>query len=77
MAISQKSADFFLRSRMADAEAGSVEALYELGVSLFDGARRNLGRPDRSSQMVQPRGAVGRHPQPGVPGGNLDRDDRA
>ena len=37
MAISQKSADFFLRSRMADAEAGSVEALYELGVTYSTG----------------------------------------
>jgi TPR repeat protein len=37
MAISQKSADFFLRSRMAEAEAGSVEALYELGVTYSTG----------------------------------------
>jgi TPR repeat protein len=36
-AISQKGADFFLRSRMADAEAGNVEALYELGVSFSTG----------------------------------------
>ena len=33
MAISQKSADFFLRSRMADAENGDVDALYDLGVN--------------------------------------------
>jgi hypothetical protein len=38
-AISQKSAEFFLRSRMADAEAGSVEALYELGVTYSTGRR--------------------------------------
>ncbi|MBA3668383.1 MAG: SEL1-like repeat protein [Sphingomonas sp.] len=37
MAISQKSADFLLRSRMADAEAGDVEALYDLGVSFSTG----------------------------------------
>src|SRR5688572_5878864 len=37
MAISQKSADFFLRSRMAEAESGSVEALYELGVTYSTG----------------------------------------
>ncbi|HEU4956481.1 MAG TPA: SEL1-like repeat protein [Sphingomicrobium sp.] len=36
-AISQKGADFFLRSRMADAEGGSVEALYELGVTFSTG----------------------------------------
>jgi TPR repeat protein len=36
-AISQKSADFFLRSRMAEAESGSVEALYELGVTFSTG----------------------------------------
>ena len=32
-AISQKGADFLLRSRIADAERGDVEALYDLGVS--------------------------------------------
>jgi TPR repeat protein len=37
MAISQKSADFLLRSRMADAERGSVEALFELGVTFSTG----------------------------------------
>jgi TPR repeat protein len=37
MAISLKSADFLLRSRMADAEAGDVEALYELGVTYSTG----------------------------------------
>ncbi len=37
MAIGQKSADFLLRSRIADAEAGDVEALYDLGVSYSTG----------------------------------------
>ncbi len=37
MAISQKSADFLLNSRLADAAAGSVEALYDLGVSFSTG----------------------------------------
>jgi uncharacterized protein len=37
MAISQKSAEFFLRSRMADAENGDVDALYDLGVSFSTG----------------------------------------
>ena len=37
MAISQKSADFFLRSRMADAENGDVDALYDLGVTYSTG----------------------------------------
>ena len=31
-AISQKGADFLLRSRLAEAEAGDVDALFELGV---------------------------------------------
>jgi TPR repeat protein len=31
-AISQKSAEFLLRSRLADAESGNVDALFELGV---------------------------------------------
>ena len=37
MAISQKSADFLVRSRLADAARGSVDALYELGVSYSTG----------------------------------------
>ena len=37
MAISQKSADFLLNSRLADAEAGDVEALFELGVTYSTG----------------------------------------
>jgi TPR repeat protein len=36
-AISQKSAEFLLRSRLADAEAGDVDALFELGVSYSTG----------------------------------------
>ena len=36
-AISQKGADFLLRSRIAEAEHGSVEALYDLGVSYSTG----------------------------------------
>ncbi len=36
-AISQKSADFLLRSRLADAERGDVEALFELGVTYSTG----------------------------------------
>ena len=37
MAISQKSADFLLRSRLADAARGNVDALYELGVTYSTG----------------------------------------
>ena len=36
-AISQKSAEFLLRSRLADAEAGDVDALFELGVTFSTG----------------------------------------
>ena len=36
-AISQKSAEFFLRSRLADAERGDVDALFELGVTYSTG----------------------------------------
>lgn len=35
--ISQKSAEFLLRSRIADAERGDVDALFELGVSYSTG----------------------------------------
>ncbi len=37
MAISQKSADFLLRSRLVDAARGNVDALYELGVTYSTG----------------------------------------
>ena len=37
MAISQKSADFLLHSRLADAAAGDVDALFELGVTFSTG----------------------------------------
>ena len=36
-AISQKSADFFLRSRLAEAECGNTDALFELGVTYSTG----------------------------------------
>lgn len=36
-AISQKGADFLIRSRIADAEAGDVDALFELGVTYSTG----------------------------------------
>ena len=37
MAISLKSAEFLMRSRVADAEAGSVDALFDLGVAYSTG----------------------------------------
>ncbi len=37
MAISQQSADFLLRSRLADAARGNVTAFYELGVTYSTG----------------------------------------
>jgi uncharacterized protein len=37
MAISEKSAEFFLRTRLADAAKGKVDALYDLGVSYSTG----------------------------------------
>ena len=37
MAISHKGAEFLLRSRLNDAERGSVDALFELGVSYSTG----------------------------------------
>lgn len=36
-AISQKSAEFLIRSRLADAERGDVDALFELGVTYSTG----------------------------------------
>jgi TPR repeat protein len=37
MAISQKGAEFLIRSRLADAEQGDVNALFELGVTYSTG----------------------------------------
>ena len=37
MAISQKGAEFLVRSRLADAECGDVDALFELGISYSTG----------------------------------------
>jgi len=36
-AISQKGAEFLIRSRLADAEAGNVDALFDLGVAYSTG----------------------------------------
>jgi len=36
-AISQKGAEFLIRSRLADAERGDVDALFELGVAYSTG----------------------------------------
>ena len=36
-AISQKSAEFLIRCRLADAEGGDVDALFELGVTYSTG----------------------------------------
>ena len=36
-AISQKGAEFLIRSRLAEAERGDVEALFELGISYSTG----------------------------------------
>jgi len=36
-AMSQKSAEFLIRSRLADAERGDVDALFELGVTYSTG----------------------------------------
>ena len=37
MAISQKAQEFLIRTRIADAERGDVEALFELGVTYSTG----------------------------------------
>ena len=36
-AISQKSAEFLIRSRLADAESGDVDALFDLGIAYSTG----------------------------------------
>ena len=46
-AISQKSAEFLIRSRFADAEAGDVDALFELGVTY------STGRGDVAVDLIE------------------------
>jgi TPR repeat protein len=41
-AISQKSAEFLIRSRLADAESGDVDALFDLGV-VYSTGRAGIG----------------------------------
>ena len=77
MAISQKSADFLLNSRLADAAAGDVDALFELGVTY------STGRGGIDVDLIEAHKwfnlarAVGRHAQPGVPRRHQLRNDRA
>ncbi len=52
MAISQKSADFLIRERLADAARGSVDALYELGVTY------STGRGGIAVDLIEPFGFV-------------------
>jgi TPR repeat protein len=47
VAISQKSADFLLNSRLADAAAGNVDALFELGVTF------STGRGDVAVDLIE------------------------
>lgn len=46
-AISQKSAEFLIRSRLADAESGDVDALFELGLVY------STGRGDVSADLIE------------------------
>ena len=48
VAISQKSAEFLIRSRLADAERGDVDALFELGVTYSPGRGGVLAPPSSS-----------------------------
>ncbi len=47
MAISQKGQEFLIRSRIADAEGGNVDALFELGVTY------STGRGGRAVDLVE------------------------
>jgi hypothetical protein len=60
-AISQKGAEFLIRSRIADAEAGDVDALFELGVTYSTGRE----------------GIVGLHSWAGMPRRDCGGNDRA
>ena len=74
-AISQKSAEFLIRSRLADAERGNVDALFELGVIYSTGRGGVPVDLDRSAQMVQSRSSVGLHSRTAMPRRDRDRDD--
>ena len=76
-AISQKGAEFLIRSRIADAESGDVDALFELGVTY------STGRGGMPVDLVEAHkwfnlaALVGLHPRPAVPGRDFGRDDGA
>ena len=74
-AISQKSAEFLIRSRLVGCRARQCRCLVRAWRNLFDRPWGRAGRSHRSAQMVQPRGSVGLHAWPAVPRRDRDRDD--
>ena len=76
-AISQKSAEFLLRSRLADAEAGDVDALFELGVTFSTGRGGIAVDLIEAHKWFNLAALVGQHPRPGMPRRDRARDDRS
>ena len=76
MAISQKSADFLLRSRLADAERGDVDALYDLGVTYSTGRGGIPVDLIEAHKWFNLAALAGRHLIARLPRRNQRRDDR-
>ena len=76
-AISQKSAEFLIRSRLADAEAGDVDALFELGVTFSTGRGGIAVDLIEAHKWFNLAALVGLHPRTGMPRRDRARDDRA
>ena len=75
-AISQKSAEFLIRSRLADAESGDVDALFELGVTYSTGRGGVAVDLIEAHKWFNLAALVGLHPRPGMPRRDRARDDR-
>ena len=75
-AISQKGAEFLIRSRLADAEAGDVDALFELGITYSTGRGGAPVDLIEAHKWFNLAALVRLHPRPGMPGRDRARNDR-
>ena len=76
-AISQKSAEFLIRSRLADAERGNVDALFELGVTYSTGRGGVPVDLIEAHKWFNLAALFGLHSRTAVPRRDRDRDDRS
>ena len=76
MALGEKAQEFLIRSRIADAERGDVDALFELGVTYSTGHGGLAVDLVEAHKWFNLAALFGLHPRPGMPGRDCGRDDR-